>query len=91
MSKIEAKDKKIKYEQMRMIDNDYEEMDQEDPSIATYCICGEGHGEADMIMCDNENCKIQWFHWHCVGITSDPGDGAWYCPNCSGGSSRRFN
>ena len=90
MSKIEAKDKNLKYDQIRMIDNDYEDMEVE-TNMGGYCICRGAVDSDDWICCDNENCNIQWYHWACVGITGDPGDGAWYCPNCSSGSGRRYN
>jgi len=46
-----------------------------------YCYCREkSHGS--MIMCDNADCKVQWFHWSCVGINEDP-TGDWFCKECS--------
>jgi inhibitor of growth protein 3 len=45
-----------------------------------YCYCHDvSHG--DMIACDNTDCKIQWFHWTCAGITSEP-QGEWLCRDC---------
>jgi inhibitor of growth protein 3 len=45
-----------------------------------YCYCHDvSHG--DMIACDNADCKIQWFHWTCAGITSEP-QGEWLCRDC---------
>lgn len=48
-----------------------------------YCFCQRVlFGE--MIGCDNDDCKFEWFHWSCVGITSPPKDDeVWYCPDCS--------
>lgn len=48
-----------------------------------YCFCQRVlFGE--MIGCDNDDCKYEWFHWSCVGITSPPKDDeVWYCPDCS--------
>ena len=63
---------------------------EKDTSVATYCVCGEAF-ESDMIKCDNKNCRIQWYHWHCVGITRDPGDGVWYCPTCRSEQRGRYN
>eukprot|EP01117_Protostelium_nocturnum_P018669 TRINITY_DN7853_c0_g1_i1.p1 TRINITY_DN7853_c0_g1~~TRINITY_DN7853_c0_g1_i1.p1 ORF type:complete len:229 (+),score=80.91 TRINITY_DN7853_c0_g1_i1:79-765(+) len=52
-----------------------------DPNEPTYCICGQvSFGE--MVGCDNADCKIEWFHYSCVGLTSSP-KGKWYCPDCS--------
>ncbi|KAH7445294.1 hypothetical protein KP509_01G001300 [Ceratopteris richardii] len=58
-----------------------------DPNEPTYCICNRvSFGE--MVACDNENCKIEWFHYECVGIT-DPPKGKWYCPECAPKMRRR--
>ena len=46
-----------------------------------YCICGSvSYG--DMVACDNEDCKLEWFHWSCVGLKSEP-VGNWICPVCT--------
>ncbi|PAA72163.1 hypothetical protein BOX15_Mlig033326g4, partial [Macrostomum lignano] len=45
-----------------------------------YCICNKvSFGE--MIACDNARCAIEWFHFRCVKLTSEP-KGKWYCPDC---------
>ncbi|RNA40341.1 inhibitor of growth 1 [Brachionus plicatilis] len=47
-----------------------------------YCTCREiSYGQ--MIMCDNDACQIEWFHFNCVKLTSKP-KGKWYCPLCRG-------
>ncbi|GAM18479.1 hypothetical protein SAMD00019534_016540 [Acytostelium subglobosum LB1] len=51
-----------------------------DPNEPTYCVCGRvSFGE--MIECENSGCKIEWFHFECVGL-SNPPKGKWYCPDC---------
>uniref|UniRef100_A0A1X7TM90 Zinc finger PHD-type domain-containing protein n=1 Tax=Amphimedon queenslandica TaxID=400682 RepID=A0A1X7TM90_AMPQE len=30
-----------------------------------------------MIACDNPSCALEWFHYNCVGITTNPA-GNWY-------------
>ncbi|KAI6654149.1 Inhibitor of growth protein 4 [Oopsacas minuta] len=51
-----------------------------DPNEPTYCICDKvSYGQ--MIGCDNSDCTIEWFHFECVGLTSQP-TGQWYCPKC---------
>ncbi|GMF05886.1 unnamed protein product [Ambrosiozyma monospora] len=46
-----------------------------------YCFCQQvSYG--DMIACDNSNCKYEWFHYGCVGLTEPP-KGIWYCPDCA--------
>ncbi|WVO18133.1 hypothetical protein L204_105835 [Cryptococcus depauperatus] len=45
-----------------------------------YCICQQrSYGE--MIGCDNDGCKFEWFHVKCVDI-SGPLPETWYCPDC---------
>lgn len=53
-----------------------------DPNEPTYCVCNQvSYGE--MIGCDNNDCKLEWFHFNCVGLTTKP-KGKWYCPDCRG-------
>lgn len=37
----------------------------------------------EMILCDNDLCPIEWFHFSCVQLVSKP-KGKWFCPNCRG-------
>ena len=62
-------------------ENAPEDVDMEEASDDTkYCYCQDvSHG--DMIACDNADCRIQWFHWSCTGITAEP-DGEWLCRDC---------
>lgn len=46
-----------------------------------FCICRKGEA-GDMVACDNDKCKIELFHFECVGLSSAP-VGEWYCPNCT--------
>lgn len=57
------------------------DVDMDEASDDTkYCYCHDvSHG--DMIACDNADCKIQWFHWTCAGIESEP-QGEWLCREC---------
>lgn len=34
-----------------------------------------------MIACDAKDCRIEWFHFECVGIRVAPQD-KWFCPEC---------
>jgi len=53
-----------------------------DPDEPTYCLCDQiSFGE--MILCDNDLCPIEWFHFSCVTLTTKP-KGKWFCPNCRG-------
>ncbi|KAI0504722.1 hypothetical protein KFK09_015675 [Dendrobium nobile] len=58
-----------------------------DPNEPTYCFCKQvSFGE--MVACDNPDCKIEWFHYGCVGLKEQP-KGKWYCPNCVGLPKRK--
>jgi len=51
-----------------------------DPNEPTYCVCGQvSFGQ--MIMCDNKNCPIEWFHFQCVNLNAPP-RGKWFCDRC---------
>ncbi|ODV81760.1 uncharacterized protein CANTADRAFT_3833 [Suhomyces tanzawaensis NRRL Y-17324] len=55
----------------------------EDADNNLYCFC-QRVSFGEMIGCDNDDCKFEWFHWSCVGITSPPKDDEiWYCPDCA--------
>ncbi len=48
-----------------------------------YCICQSPHDDvSEMIGCDAPDCRIEWFHFECVGIMVPP-EGKWYCHECS--------
>ncbi len=46
-----------------------------------YCFCQQG-SFGNMVGCDNDNCKYEWFHYDCVGL-KEPPKGVWYCPDCT--------
>ena len=53
-----------------------------DPDEPTYCLCDQiSYGE--MILCDNDLCPIEWFHFSCVTLNTKP-KGKWFCPKCRG-------
>ncbi|KAG6461679.1 inhibitor of growth protein 1 [Manduca sexta] len=59
-----------------------EEPDAIDPDEPRYCLCDQiSFGE--MILCDNDLCPIEWFHFSCVSLTTKP-KGKWFCPKCRG-------
>ena len=52
-----------------------------------YCVCQSPHDAvSEMIGCDAPDCKLEWFHFECVGIMVPP-EGQWYCPECT----KRYN
>ena len=54
----------------------------DDASLPQYCVCGLP-ATSEMITCDAETCKIEWFHFLCVGFTADtiPSE-QWVCEFC---------
>jgi hypothetical protein len=59
-----------------------------DPYEPTYCICNRvSFGE--MVGCDNPECKVEWFHFECVGLTHPP-KGKWFCPECTAIRKKQF-
>ncbi|KAF8273808.1 hypothetical protein EI94DRAFT_1794843 [Lactarius quietus] len=69
-----------------------------------YCWCQVG-SYGDMVACDDNECKHEWFHLGCIGLEVAP-EGVWFCDTCrvkpknkrklarataSGGGSRRSN
>lgn len=64
---------KSKYE-----DITYKELESKlNHNEAIYCFC-QYISFGNMIKCDNERCKKEWFHFKCVGLSSFP-KGKWYC------------
>ncbi|KAH0950296.1 hypothetical protein HN011_012490 [Eciton burchellii] len=50
--------------------------------VKIYCYCQCPYDEvSEMIACDGADCRIEWFHFECVGIMVPP-KGKWYCPDC---------
>ena len=45
-----------------------------------YCFC-QRVSFGEMIGCDAEDCKLEWFHIGCVGV-SKPLPNTWYCDDC---------
>ena len=41
-----------------------------DPTEPLYCACRRV-SFGDMIGCENSECKIEWFHFRCVGIKAE--------------------
>mmetsp|Transcript_7457 Transcript_7457/g.6688 ORF Transcript_7457/g.6688 Transcript_7457/m.6688 type:complete len:258 (+) Transcript_7457:7-780(+) len=58
-----------------------DEMMKKNKHEPKYCLCKRvSFGE--MVACENEDCRIEWFHFQCVGLKKAPVD-KWYCPLCS--------
>ncbi|GMG36823.1 unnamed protein product [[Candida] boidinii] len=82
VEKKEKKSRKRKTEET-LNDETQENEEQEDlneEEEERYCYC-RGSSVGKMIACDNPECKIEWFHYKCVGLKEDP-KGHWFCPDC---------
>lgn len=42
-----------------------------DPNEPTYCIC-QRVSFGEMVGCDNPECRREWFHFECVGLSANP-------------------
>ncbi len=48
------------------------------------CVCHGPEQKGDVVSCDNENSRIQWFHLAIVGLEDAPAaDDVWFCVSCS--------
>ena len=71
-------------EQNMVIDTSQTDIPPLDNSISDklYCVCQCPHDDvSEMIGCDAPDCRLEWFHFECVGIMVPP-KGQWYCPEC---------
>ena len=63
-------------------DDSLESNDTHDVHQPSYCYC-QGLEEGTMIVCDNPDCPIEWFHTKCLHLQTLPkGKAKWYCPDC---------
>lgn len=46
-----------------------------------YCFCNKP-SSGDMVGCDNDDCRRQWFHFECVNLDSAPKSKRWFCDEC---------
>ncbi|KAF8270371.1 hypothetical protein EI94DRAFT_1723065 [Lactarius quietus] len=51
------------------------------PDEPKYCYCNN-ISFGDMVACDHPQCKLEWFHLDCVGLTEAPHSRTWYCRDC---------
>jgi hypothetical protein len=64
-----------------------EEVFEEEEGEEVFCVCrGVSYGE--MVACDSDFCKYEWFHLPCVQLTAPP-KGRWFCPMCTVAMKRR--
>lgn len=74
--------KKVKPEPEVEVVEDEEHEDEDADDDTRYCFCQQqSYGE--MVACENDDCKYQWFHTGCIGMKKVPEeDEDWYCPDC---------
>ncbi|GAV05533.1 hypothetical protein RvY_15651 [Ramazzottius varieornatus] len=59
------------------------------PDEDRYCTC-RGISYGHMVGCDYDGCKIEWFHFTCVGLKAKP-RGKWFCPDCRDGDNTKIS
>lgn len=64
---------------LRTPDND-NDGNGNDEDKTLYCFC-QNVSFGEMVGCDNDDCKYEWFHYECVGL-KEPPKGKWYCSDC---------
>jgi len=52
-----------------------------------YCICKQSSG-GEMIMCDNPDCEVEWYHVTCLRIKAGKLPKLWFCPSCQSKAAR---
>ena len=58
------------------------------PALTYNCTCMQvSFGE--MVGCDNADCRIEWFHFQCVGLTAPPKN-KWCAPRTAHSSATAF-
>ncbi|EPQ64999.1 Bgt-5200 [Blumeria graminis f. sp. tritici] len=69
----------IELDQSKKEQDDDIDIDVDEPR---YCYCDNvSYGE--MVGCDADGCKREWFHLACVGLKTAPkGNAKWYCEDC---------
>lgn len=50
-------------------------------SAEKYCYCN-WPSSGQMVGCDNDGCKREWFHLSCLGLKEAPQTETWYCNEC---------
>lgn len=65
------------------LDQDQDNKDPEtDQDELLWCYCRQPECEGqEMIACDDNTCRIQWFHISCLRLKKVP-KGKWFCPDC---------
>jgi hypothetical protein len=53
-------------------------------SADKWCLCGRPNNEysPEMVLCDNTNCEIGWYHLECLDIDEGDESGFWLCQQC---------
>ena len=79
---VDSNIKRIDEDLQRMSANDYPAPPAHIDNVQLYCYCQQA-AEGEMVGCDADNCKIEWFHLTCSNLSKIP-TGKWYCDDCLG-------
>lgn len=60
-----------------LVDQQTTQLVTEKPVEERYCFCN-GPSFGRMVACEYDKCPHEWFHFKCVGLTSEP-KGNWFC------------
>lgn len=52
-----------------------------DDDSAEWCICQRYIEDSTLVGCDNDDCKVKWFHLQCLRLKNPP-KGRWLCMDC---------
>jgi len=54
-----------------------------------YCVC-QNISYGEMIACDNDACRLEWFHYGCVGLDVNyKPSGSWLCTECTENKTKK--
>ena len=75
--KVKVKEDKEEHEESETGESQQEgERAEVSTNETVYCNCSSDSCTGPMILCDNEACSIEWFHFNCVGLKRPP-KGKW--------------
>lgn len=77
-----SKKKKKRQVKQAVSPSQEEQVADHDSNEELFCFCQQV-SFGNMVCCDGPNCKYEWFHFDCVGLSQSPGENQnWYCPDC---------
>lgn len=79
-NKANVNNNRLKNNELDAMQSSVSAANGEDDDDQLYCFC-QTVSFGEMVACDNNDCKYQWFHYGCIGL-NEPPKGVWYCPEC---------